>query len=191
MLPLCLEGQGVLFVRSLHRDLLRFARAEQGAAAVEMAMIAAPFFWLLMGMFEVAMIQFAQTTLDYAMGETARQIRTGEFQMDHFTEAQVKARICSEMGRILAANCDDLYLDVDSYQGFVNVQNTNPVGPNGQMNTSGFGYSPGAPSAIVMVRGFYSWHVFTPFFQDFLANVGHTRLLTSTILFRNEPYATT
>ena len=61
----------------LLRSVSAFARAESGVAAVEFAMLAGPFFWLMLGIFEITMIGFAQTSLDYAMGETARRIRTG------------------------------------------------------------------------------------------------------------------
>lgn len=175
--------------KQLLRGVGRFARAESGVAAVEFAMLAAPFFWLMLGILEVTMIAFAQTSLDYALGDMARRIRTGEVQEQNMTEAQFKSQICDMMGNFVVIDCANMHIDVDSYQGFVNVQNPNPIGANGALQTGQFGYDPGTASSIVLVRGFYEWGVITPFLEPFFANVGRKRLLSSTILFRNEPWA--
>lgn len=167
----------------------RFARAKEGAAAVEFALVLGPFIWLLLAIAEVTMIGFAQTSLDYAMSETSRRIRTGEVQSQNMSEAQLRQEICTELNRFLAMACNNLMIDVDSYDSFVAVANPNPLNANGTMNTSNFGYNPGQPSQIVLVRGFYQWNLVTPYFNQFFANVGSDRrLLTSTILFRNEPW---
>jgi Flp pilus assembly protein TadG len=55
----------------------RLRRDRSGSAAVEFAMIAAPFFLLLFAMIEVAAVFFTGTVLENAVLETARQIRTG------------------------------------------------------------------------------------------------------------------
>ncbi|MEJ0060036.1 MAG: TadE family protein [Terricaulis sp.] len=68
----------------------RFAREKSGAAALEFAMVAIPFFLLTFGLAEVAMIGFTQTTLDYAVSETAREIRTGATQTNRATSGAVK-----------------------------------------------------------------------------------------------------
>jgi len=170
----------------------RFARAKEGAAAVEFALLAGPFIWLMLAIAEVTMIGFAQTSLDFAMSETSRRIRTGEVQATNMSEAQLKQAVCTELNRFLAMGCGNLFIDVDSYDSFVNVANPNPLNANGTMNTSSFGYNPGQPSQIVLVRGFYRWNIITPYFDQFFANVGsHQRLLSSTILFRNEPWPAT
>ena len=71
-----------MFERALKktRSLRRFGRARRGSAAVEFAMVILPFFMLTFGLAEVAMLGFAQTSLDFAVSETARQIRTGRAQ---------------------------------------------------------------------------------------------------------------
>src|SRR4051812_34223221 len=68
---------------SIFGRLLRpkaFWRANKGAAALEFAMIAAPFFALLGGVIELGLVFMAQVTLDNAMLTASREIRTGTNQ---------------------------------------------------------------------------------------------------------------
>ena len=60
--------------------LRRFRRDHKGAAAVEFGIIAAPFFALLMGIFQVTVIYFAQSMMETGVAEAARMVRTGQVQ---------------------------------------------------------------------------------------------------------------
>jgi len=174
---------------SLIAQARRFLRAEGGVTVVEFALVAPWFLWLMLGTAEVTLIGFAQANLDFAMSETARRIRTGEVQTTGLTEDQVKGAICVDLNQVLRMDCANLFIDVDSYDGFVDVENPSPIDADNQFDTVQFGFSPGEPSDIVLARGFYRWHVITPYFETFLADVGDAEhLLSSTILFRNEPY---
>ena len=178
---------------SVLRRFVRFRRARDGSAAVEFALLALPFFLLTFGMAEVAMIGLMQTSLNFAVSETARSIRTGQSQMAGASATQIKQQLCSELGSLLTVDCNaNLFLDVDTFASFVAAQNdnANPV-QNGQFNQSGMAYNPGQPSSIVVVRAYYRWQVMTPFFQSVFANVsGGQRVMSSTMMFRNEPYQT-
>jgi Flp pilus assembly protein TadG len=170
------------------RALRRFGRNRRGAAAVEFALIAPVFFWLTMGMAEITMIGFSQTTLDFAVAKSARQIRIGQAQSAG--AVAFHQAICDNMTGLVSLQCTDLYVDVDAFDSFVSVSNPNPLGANGAILTGQFGFNPGTSSQIVLVRGFYRWHVVTPLFQTLFANTagGTDRLLTSTVLLRNEPF---
>ena len=57
------------------------------------------------------------------------------------------------------------------------------------MQTAGFGYQPGGPGSIVVVRLMYQWPVYVSLLGLNLADsAGSKRLLISTVAFRNEPY---
>lgn len=176
-------------LRLIGRTARRFGRAREGHAAVEFAMVAMPFFLLTFGLAEVAMIGFAQTSLDHAVSETARRIRTGQAQNANQSYTQVEQTLCGELNQLLTLTCaNNLYLDVDSFPSFTTITNTSPIS-GGALNTGGFGYSPGGASSIVVVRAYYRWKVQTPFFQPIFANVGsEDRVLVSTMMFRNEPF---
>lgn len=182
-----------MFARALQKltAFKRFAAAKRGSTAIEFSIVAVPFFVLTFGMAEVAMIGFAQTTLDMAVSEAARQIRTGQAQTTGLSYADIRTRICDEINNLVVLECDgNLFVDVDRFDSFLdaNNSNANPI-QNGEFQDTGFGYSPGAPSDIVVVRTYYRWKIMTPMFEPLLQNVsGGQRILVSTMMFRNEPY---
>lgn len=182
-----------MFSRALRKmkSVRRFARARRGTAAVEFALVLMPFFLLTFGLAEVSMIGFAQTSLDFAVSETARQIRTGQAQSGGVTEAQIRTELCSELNNFIVMGCDgNLYLDVRRFNSFVDASNNaqTPI-QNNQFSTAGMGYQPGQPSDIVVVRAYYRWRVMTPLFEPIFQNIsGGERILVSTMMFRNEPF---
>lgn len=167
----------------------KLADDQSGAAAVEMALLAGPFFFVLIAIAEVALIATVQANLDLAMGETARRIRTGEVQTAGLTANDVRREVCGRINRIMPLDCNaNLYIDVDRFEAFVEVNDPSPI-RNGDIDEDDFGFDPGAPSDIVLARAFYRWEVFTPFFGDIFGNIGAgKRLISSAILFRNEPF---
>ena len=172
--------------------LRRFGKAKDGVAAVEFGFVAIPFFLLLIGSLEVAMMGFAQTSLDFAVSETGRQIRTGRAQQGGMTAGQIKQQLCDNATRFIVLDCDgSLYLDVDRYDSYMDAAQgvASPIDANGQFQSGGFGYNPGASSEIVVVRAYYRWQVITPLFQAVFANnKGGDRVMVSTMMFRNEPF---
>lgn len=179
--------QGVL--QKLGRPVRRVARDRSGATAVEFALIGVPFFFTLMALAEVAVMSLAQSNLDFAMSETARRIRTGEIQQNGLSAADVRNDVCARMRRILPVQCEgNLFIDVRQFDAFTEVAGSDPAG-DGRIDAGEMTFQPGDPSDIVLVRGFYQHQVFTPFFQGIFANVaGGKRVMSSAILFRNEPW---
>lgn len=182
-----------MFARALRRmrTFQRFARARRGSAAVEFALVLMPFFLLTFGLAEVAMIGFAQTSLDFAVSETARQIRTGQAQNNGVSESQIRTQLCDELNNFIVMGCNgNLYLDVRRFSSFVDASNNaaNPIN-NNNFSAAGMGYQPGAASDIVVVRAYYRWKVMTPMFEPIFQNIsGGERILVSTMMFRNEPF---
>lgn len=174
----------------LRRAVSRFGRAKRGAAAIEFALVLLPFALLTLGVAEVAMIGFVQSSLDFAINETARKIRTGEAQMDGMNQAQIEDELCTQMGNFLGVDCaGSLYLDVQRFDSFMEAAAVDSPIVDDAFQTGGFGYQPGAPSDIVVVRAFYRWHTLTPMFSEVFRNVANgERVLASTMMFRNEPY---
>lgn len=177
--------------KAMKKALRRFGRARRGAAAVEFGLVAIPFFLLTFGMAEVAMMGFAQTSLNNAVSQTARDIRTGRAQRDGLSAGEIQDRLCTELNEFIVMECDgNLYLDVDRFDSFTNASNgaADPI-QDGEFEEDGFGYSPGGPSDIVVVRAYYRWRVITPMFEGIFANIsGGERIMVSTMMFRNEPF---
>lgn len=179
-----------MFARALRKLIKRFGRARSGTAAVEFALVAMPFFLLTVGLAEISMIGFAQTSLDLGVSEAARQIRTGRAQMGGLGQADIKGQICDQVNNFVVLECEgNLFLDVDRFDSFVDAGATeNPI-EDGEFQSDAFGYQPGAASDIVVVRAYYRWQVLTPMFEPIFQNVsGGDRILVTTMMFRNEPY---
>jgi len=165
-----------------------FVRNREGVAAVEFALIAVPFFWLVFGMLEFGAMSLVQTTLDNAVHQAGREIRTGTAQQGGLTKAQFEAKICDNMNKIMALECANLYLDVRRYDNFSGVNNGTPTA-NGLMDTGRLNYTPGGASEVILVRAYYQWDILTPMFGAIFANMQDgKRLVVSSMLFRNEPF---
>jgi Flp pilus assembly protein TadG len=174
------------------KSVRRFGKAKGGSAAVEFGLIAVPFFLMLIGSLEVAMLGFAQTSLDFAVSNAGREIRTGRVQQGGVSAAEIRQELCTQVNNFMVLNCEgSLFLDVQRYESFVAAANgtVDPVDGNGNFQNNGFGFTPGGESDIVVVRAYYQWEVLTPMFERLFANTGAgERILVSTMMFRNEPF---
>ena len=170
------------FLGRLRRD------ADKGSAAIEFAFVAPVFFILLMGTIEAGIVFFAQATLQNAINEVGRMVRTGQVQTANMSQSDFRAKVCSLVAPLMA--CDGkLMIDVESFSNYGSVNFGSPLTGSGTLNSGMNNFSTGAPCSVVLVRGFYTWPVFTPGLDWFLANMaGNFHLLSAAAAFRNEPY---
>lgn len=176
----------MLLLRSM-LFLNRFRKAQSGAAAVEFAIVALPFFFLLYAIIDVSLIFFASTTLENGIVAAARQIRTGQAQANNMTKEQFRGLVCGEISMMLG--CDTrLGLDVRKFNGFSNVTFGAALDGNGNLSGN-MKFEPGSPGDVIVVRAFYTWPMMTPTVgAQFVNMAGGHRLLEASIAFRNEPY---
>lgn len=168
--------------------LRRFARKQDGSAAVEFALVAAPFLALLFAILETALVFFSGQALETAVADASRLIMTGQAQTQGMSQTAFKDAVC---GRIYGLfDCQSgVYVDVKTFTSFSNVSMPTPIDSNGNLQTN-FNYNPGGPGDIVVVRLFYQWPVHVSLLG--LNNLnGGKRLLVATAAFRNEPFAKT
>jgi Flp pilus assembly protein TadG len=168
--------------------LRRLVRQQDGVAAVEFALVAAPFLALTFAIMETAVVFFSGQALETAVADSARLIMTGQAQTQGFDQAAFKNAVCAKIFGLF--DCQNgVYVDVKTYTNFSNVSNTNPLDANGNF-VNNFSYSPGGPGDIVVVRLFYQWPVYVSLIGFNLQNMsGGKRLLVATASFRNEPYS--
>lgn len=165
----------------------RYLKAREGATAVEFALIALPFFTLLFAIAEAACLFLMQTSLDVAVMDTSRLIRTG--QANTWDAAAVRESVCDRANEFFPADCAHLFVDVETFDDVDEVANPSPLDGSGNLREGDMGVTPTGPDQIVVMRVFYRWELFTPFFSSAMANMaGQKRLLTSSLLFRNEPF---
>ena len=176
-------------VQSRGGKILRhFARRQDGAAAVEFAMVAAPFLALVFAILETALVFFAGQTLETAAADSARLIMTGQAQTQGYDRAKFKQTVCAKIYALFDCN-GGLYVDVKNYPSFASVDVAKPIDSSGNVQTGTFGYAPGGPGDIVVVRLMYQWPVYVSLLGLNLSDTaGSKRLLMSTVAFRNEPY---
>lgn len=176
--------------RKRKRPLRMRLRARSGSAALEFAMIAPVLFLLLMGTIEAGILFIGKFTLQNAINESARLIRTGQVADGEITQAQFRQNVCDNLGPILS--CDsNLQIDVESFSGFGSLSYADPLNADGTLNTGLNNFSTGDVCSVVLVRGFYTWNVATPLLTPFMTNMsGNKFLMSAAAAFRNEPYNT-
>jgi Flp pilus assembly protein TadG len=168
--------------------LRRFARRQDGAAAVEFAMVAAPFLGMMFAIMETALVFFTGQALETAAADSSRLIMTGQAQTQGFDQAKFKVAVCGKVYALFDC-AGGLHVDVKSYTSFASVNTSKPLDSSGNLQTGNFGYQPGGPGDIVVVRLMYQWPVYVSLLGLNLADsAGSKRLLMSTVAFRNEPY---
>ncbi len=167
----------------------RLWRRQDGSAAVEFALVAAPFLALMFAIIETAIVFFSGQALETAVAESSRLIMTGQAQNQGFDKGAFKNAVCGKIYGLF--NCQaGVYVDVKKYSSFGSISMSKPVDKDGNF-VDNFSYDPGGPGCIVVVRLFYQWPVYVSLLGLNLADMaGNKRLLVATSAFRNEPYAT-
>src|SRR6185369_11047032 len=108
----------------------RFIRHEDGATAVEFAMVAAPFLAMVFAIIETAVVFFAGQALETAGAESARLIMTGQAQTQGYDQARFKQAVCAKIYGLF--NCDaGLYVDVQNYTTFGAINTAKPIDASG------------------------------------------------------------
>jgi Flp pilus assembly protein TadG len=184
----------------LRNDLVR---NDKGAAAVEFALVAAPFLALLVALLQTAMVFFASRMLDEITEEASRYVLTGQAQTSNMSAAQFRTHVCTGdpvLTKLVSAlfTCSKFLINAQSYSNFA-AANTNdpisgfnasnqPVDSNGNVLT--MSWAPGNPGDIVVLQIMYQWPVVGgPLgFSLSSPNNNGNRLLMSTAVFKNEPY---
>ncbi len=177
----------VLKIAALRASIGKLARRNDGAAAVEFALVAAPFLALVFAIMETAIVFFAGQALETAVADTSRLIMTGQAQTQGFTQQKFKDAVCAKIYGLF--NCaDGVYVDVKTYSAFSNIDLTKPIDSNGNL-VNNFTYQPGGPGDIVVVRLMYQWPVYVSLLGLNIGDMsGGKRLIVATAAFRNEPY---
>jgi len=171
-------------------------RNSSGSSALEFALLAGPFLLLVFGILAVGLLFAANMTLENAVAQGARFIRTGQAQGQGFDAGKFKSEVCKYLTSPLS--CGGLKLDVRTFSSFGSSNLTNPLDSSGNLKSQ-FSYAPGVGGDVVIVRAFYEWGLLAtlpimPIWNNQsvdtrLSNMQNgNRLLIATVAFRNEPF---
>ncbi len=168
----------------------RWRSDAQGATAIEFAMVAMPFLMLLFGIIGVGLYFFTTFTMENAVEQASRLLRTGQAQVAGYTASQFKAKVCEFVPGFV--DCDSkVRVNVMSYADTTNI--TAASLPKcltaGGALSAGNQYAPGGASEVVLVWVCYEWDLARaiPFLN--LGDMSNgSRLIQATTVFRSEPY---
>jgi Flp pilus assembly protein TadG len=167
----------------------RFLRRQDGAAAIEFAIVAAPTIALTLAIVQTALAFFAGQVLETAVSEASRQIMTGSAQTSGMTQSGFATQVCNKIAVLFT--CGNLMIDVNTAASFSAAVTSAPTltfNAQGAV-TNTWAYNTGNPGSIVVVRVMYQWPVFLGPLGLGLSNVSNGNLLLiSTAAFKNEPY---
>lgn len=186
---------------------LRFLKDKTGAAAIEFAILAVPFFLIVIASLETFTAFTGEQLLAHATETMARKLRTGEITVGtgnlktDMDGAQFRKAFCDEIAIIMPCSGSELqtptkfFIDVRSYTDFSKIPAAIPRKSNSDLDTAGFKFAPGGPTTINVVRAFYRWEVVTDLARPYVTNLrpaGTTMprdyLMVSTAAYRNENY---
>jgi Flp pilus assembly protein TadG len=176
------------------RIFRRFARAQDGATAVEFSLVALPFLALTFAIIETALVFFAGQSPEAAVTEASRKIMTGQAQNAGYTQAEFKSKVVCEYLKagVGLFDCENkIFVDVKNFTSFSAISTLAPL-TNGALDPNKVTYNAAGPGCIQVVTFYYPWNVYVSLLGSDLSNLGSgVRLLVATAVFRNEPFGPT
>jgi Flp pilus assembly protein TadG len=167
-----------------------FARRDDGAAALEFAIVAAPFIALLLATVQTTLAFFAGQVLESAVADSSRAILTGSAQNASLSQSAFAAAVCAASKTALF-DCSKLMIDVQTATSFGAANTKMPTltfDAKGNV-TNAWLFRPGNPGDIVVMRVMYQWPVILGPLGFSLSNEANGNLLLmATATFKNEPF---
>lgn len=151
-------------------------------------MVSIPFFLMMFAVLEVGLLFILDATLESAVTQTGRMVRTGEAANRGFTSAQFKTELCDRM-TIFSGDCDNrAFVDVREIVAFDTDDLPDPM-EDGELNGADDFYQSGAAGSLMLVRVWYTHPVFTPLMERMLKRTSDNKtVLVAATTFRNEPF---
>lgn len=164
-----------------------FRKNEHGVTAVEFAMIAGPFFTVVFAIIELGLAFFVNRMVDNAVIESSRMVRTGQATAASFTAADFATQVCGNLPAFLC-KAERIRVSVTSVPNFTAIPSITDMYDDDGNLTDDHSYTQSNASEIVAVNVIYKWPMFTSFMNLSSLDHGDERHLTSTMVFRNEPW---
>jgi Flp pilus assembly protein TadG len=180
-----------------------FRRHNEGATAVEFALIAPAFFIVTWGTVEVGMLAFASTLLEGAVREAGRAGITGYAPAGKSREQYVKDTVKKFTANFL--DIDKITIDTKSYASFSNVgqpevfvdlppfngnydagEAFTDTNGNGKWDSDQGKTGLGDPGSVVLYTLTYKWDFFAGYAKEIFGVPSVN--LTAAVAVRNEPF---
>lgn len=140
-----------MLIRNYFEKLTKNTR---GATAIEFALLALPFFGLVIGIIQLGIIFLANQTLDEAVDVASRQIQTGAIVQTGGNVNNFRTEVCDNV--VMISDCENqILISVQSYPDFAAVSQAQASGqlytPSGRPVIVNNTFSPGTGGEIVVV----------------------------------------
>jgi hypothetical protein len=179
--------------------LRRWRRNEDGFTAVEFGIVGLPFVMLLFGLLSICLYFFTNFTVENAIWQTSRAIRTGQFQQSQgdYTglvtlddrKKEFKRIFCEKAPTFL--ECDKAIVLVQSSASFSGISEPKCAvdGTMVDQDVADEAFDAGADSSVVFITVCYPWSFGgrMPFIKLGNLKDGAT-LIQASVAFRTEPY---
>ena len=178
-------------------------RSREGTAAIEFAILAIPYFLVVFAIIETFIALLGEQLVVNATDTMARKLRTGQIAST-ITRDEFRKAFCAEINVLITCSADEikvpskLYIDLRSFNSFADIPKTIPlklIGNFYDLDTATFGFKPGGPTSINMLRVYYRWQVVTDLVRPFLTRIRPADgsmpshfLIVATDAYRNEAY---
>lgn len=165
---------------------------DDGAAAIEFALVAMPFLLFVFGLIGYGLYFFNSTMLEYGAEVAARKVRTGEAEKGAMTVGEFKQLVCEGAGTI---DCSKLSVLVQHSETWTGITPKACVDSKGNMaastGSSGemINQYAGTASEVVLVTLCYQWDLAKSFpFLNLGAGGSGAAIIQAATAFKSEPY---
>ncbi len=175
---------------------MRLLRSRDGAAAIEFALLAIPYFLIVFAIIETFVAFTGEQLVANAVDTLARKVRTGQITATNTTEAGFRGMFCDEVSILIQCGTEDdgkLIIDLRSFATFADIPDYIPR-DGGALQASG-NFSPGGPGSKNMLRAYYKWSVVTDLVRPYISglrpvdgSIPDEFLIVATASFQNEDY---
>ena len=174
----------------------RFVRNRRGSTAIEFAILAFPFAFLVFAILESCISFAGQEVMANITDDVARQLRTGQLRPADVAGNKLTTLICGRLEIIVSTDCpQQLLVDLRQYSTFADAATATFTIQNGAVvlmqgtNSQTFANSPGLAESKNMLRVFYAWPVMTDLMARSMANLSGGRTLHfASVTWQNEPF---
>jgi len=169
-------------------------RDEDGAAAIEFALVALPFLLFVLGLLGMGLYFLAGTSLEYGVEAAARKLRTGEAEKGNMSVGDFRQLVCQEAGSYIdCGKISTIVQHASSWSGITPQPCTdasgNRVGSTGSSGEMINKYA-GSSSEVVLVTLCYEWDLAQNFKFLKLGSKGGSgpAIIQAATAFKSEPY---
>ena len=107
----------------------RFAASREGAAAIEFAILAIPYFLVVFAIIETFLALVGEQLVTNATDTLARKLRTGQIS-NTITREEFRKQFCAEVSILITCSADEirtpqkLYIDLRRFNAFADIPKT-------------------------------------------------------------------